>query len=57
MLFPLRALLPRPFSVGLAYGAVAALHWVFAARRFSYRTSLVPADLRGRVNSSRRPLV
>ena len=56
LLFPLLTLLPGPLSLGIAYGAVNALYSLFAVMQFSYRISLIPANLQGRVNSSCRLL-
>lgn len=52
----LLTLLRSPISLGLAYGTIYAMYSSFAVIQFSYRISLIPADLQGRVNSSCRLL-
>lgn len=50
-LFPLYALMPSYYSLSIVAGATALLAPVYNVVQFSYRLSIIPDGLQGRVNS------
>jgi predicted MFS family arabinose efflux permease len=51
LLFLLYAVAPTPFALGLVMAGIGAVYAVINVAQFSYRMSLIPAALQGRVSS------
>jgi MFS family permease len=51
LLWPLQALAPNPFVLGLVIASLFIVSPVYDVVQFSYRLSLIPDELQGRVNS------
>jgi predicted MFS family arabinose efflux permease len=54
LLFPLYALVPQFFLLGAIYALIYTLSPIYNVVQFSYRLSLIPDALQGRVNSTFR---
>jgi predicted MFS family arabinose efflux permease len=54
LLFPLYALVPQFFLLGAIYALIYTLSPIYNVVQFSYRLSLIPDGLQGRVNSTFR---
>jgi len=54
LLFPLYALVPQFFLIGAVYALIYTLSPIYNVVQFSYRLSLIPDALQGRVNSTFR---
>ena len=55
-MFPLYALVPQFFLLGAIYALVYTMAPIYNVVQFSYRLSLIPDALQGRVNSTFRLL-
>ena len=51
LLWPLQALAPNPFALGVVIASLFVVGPVYDVVQFSYRLSLIPDELQGRVNS------
>ncbi|MCA1724342.1 MAG: MFS transporter, partial [Thermomicrobia bacterium] len=51
VVFPFFAVAPNPLVLGLLFAGIALLGPIYNAVQFSYRLSLIPDELQGRVNS------
>jgi len=54
VLFPLYALAPTPWLLGVVGGAIFFMSPIYNVVQFSYRLSIIPDELQGRVNSTFR---
>jgi hypothetical protein len=51
LLWPLQALAPNPLILGLVIASLFTVSPIYDVVQFSYRLSLIPDELQGRVNS------
>jgi hypothetical protein len=56
VLFPLYALAPSPWLLGIIGGTLFFLSPIYNVVQFSYRVGIIPDELQGRVNSTFRLL-
>jgi MFS family permease len=56
LIFPLYAVAPSYLAIGVVFGALYMMSPIYNVVQFSYRLSLIPDELQGRVNSTFRLL-